>query len=148
MRTGPNWASLDMPMMIFCAGPGHALYGDAFDVGAGLVGVDGCDDVVVGGGGLGFILEAELDAAHVALVDDVGGDDLEDHGEADGPGLLDGLVTRGGEGGLGGVDACVAKYLLGLDLIEESAALRLWASVQGLALGHGESPSAQGGLSA
>ena len=118
------------------AGAGHALYGYAFDDGVGLVGIDGGDDVVVGGGGLGGVLEAELHAAHVALVDDVGGDDLEYDGVADAPGLLDGLFLRGGKGGLGSLDAGVAKHLLGLDFVEENAAL-VTGPVQGLALGHG-----------
>ena len=118
------------------AGAGHALYGYAFDDGVRLVGLDGGDDVVVGGGGLGGVLEAELHAAHVALVDDVGGDDLEYDGVADAPGLLDGLFLRGGKGGLGSLDAGVAKHLLGLDFVEENAAL-VTGPVQGLALGHG-----------
>ena len=125
-----------MPMMTSSAGAGHALYGYAFDDGAGLVGVDGGDDVVVGGGGLGGVLEAELHTAHVALVNDVRGDDLEYDGVADAPGLLDGLFLRGGEGGLGSLDAGVAKDLLGLDFVEEGTALALGA-LQGLALGHG-----------
>ena len=126
-------------MMTSVPGRAMPLYGYAFDDGAGLVGVDGGDDVVVGGGGLGGVLEAELDATHVALVDDVGGDDLEHDGIADAPGLLDGLITGGGEGGLSSLDAGVAKDLLGLDFVEENAA-RVTGLVQGLALGHGGSP--------
>ena len=99
----------------------HALHGDAVDAGGGLGGAHGGEHGVVGGGDLHHGGEVEADAADIALVGDVRGDDLDDGGEAELHGEGDRLHTRAGEASRSDSDAGGLQHGLGIDFVQEQA---------------------------
>lgn len=94
----------------------HLLDEDAVDVGVGLVVLAVLEDGVVGSADALLVLDVDLDAAGIGLVEDLRGDDLHDDREADLLGDGDSLVGGLGQLDLGDRDVVGGEDLLGLDL--------------------------------